>query len=259
MKRNQKFSLIELLLVITIIGILSLMILPNYGDLGNDAGDKVAAYNAKIYANALKMYRVSNQAFPNKMHTGLDTAQTGILQELAPVIKKNLELNTISITNNLAISLRNTGIYQVIYGYNDLGTVFQNNLPLRGINKNWFTECVDANTLNTDAQKMVKFGNIPLSDLVTLGATGEVTEQFQLVPMIITKDATWGVVYDSEGNPRTMATMTLPEFKDIQEHMAVSAMKHYPVAILKVYHFRKAELLGVLIPSSDGYSLEVQE
>lgn len=77
MKKTNFFSLIELLIVITIIGILALMIVPQITDLSGEAEDAVSTYNARAIASQLELFKAANGRYPSKFYTGFEGAGVG--------------------------------------------------------------------------------------------------------------------------------------------------------------------------------------
>ena len=72
MRKRKGFTLIELVIVVAIIGILSLMILPQFNNVTNDA--KVSTYeaNCQTVVSAIAMYQAGNDGKYPTAATDLD-------------------------------------------------------------------------------------------------------------------------------------------------------------------------------------------
>jgi type IV pilus assembly protein PilA len=64
-KKSNSFTLIELIVVITIIGILSTIALVSYGKTKENAYEKEAKTNLKLITSAEKIYRIESGSYVN--------------------------------------------------------------------------------------------------------------------------------------------------------------------------------------------------
>ncbi|MEA3383982.1 MAG: type II secretion system major pseudopilin GspG [Campylobacterota bacterium] len=65
-KKNMKkaFSLMELMVVIIILGLLASFVLPSLTGKSEDAKEKIVCVQMKSIAQAIKMYKIDNSAYP---------------------------------------------------------------------------------------------------------------------------------------------------------------------------------------------------
>lgn len=80
--RNKGFTLIELILVITLLGIIALIAVPTITGILNDSKKEASKDQEKIIINAAKTYMVnnSNKLPKDKCHVSLETLKSeGIL------------------------------------------------------------------------------------------------------------------------------------------------------------------------------------
>ena len=67
MRKRKGFTLIELVIVVAIIGILALMILPQFNNVTNDAKVKTFESNCQTVTSAIAMYQAGNNGkYPSK-------------------------------------------------------------------------------------------------------------------------------------------------------------------------------------------------
>ncbi|MEO7617886.1 MAG: prepilin-type N-terminal cleavage/methylation domain-containing protein [Candidatus Saccharibacteria bacterium] len=87
-KKEQGFTLLELLIVIVIIGILALLIIPNISSAPKKARDTQRKTDLRAAQKALEEYYVSNQAYPTVASpTDITTALTSLSTGSAPPLK----------------------------------------------------------------------------------------------------------------------------------------------------------------------------
>ena len=82
---RNRFSLIELLIVIAIIGALSALIIPAFSTSERDAKSVSDNYNSKGILRYLHMFQNANGCYPSGFHTGLDGTGAA-LESLPPSI-----------------------------------------------------------------------------------------------------------------------------------------------------------------------------
>lgn len=63
-KLKKAFSLMELMVVIIILGLLASFVLPSLTGKSEDAKEKLVCVQMKSIAQALKMYKIDNSAYP---------------------------------------------------------------------------------------------------------------------------------------------------------------------------------------------------
>nr|WP_243426276.1 prepilin-type N-terminal cleavage/methylation domain-containing protein [Caldicoprobacter guelmensis] len=108
MVKNKKgFTLIELVVVVAILGILTLLIVPNVVGRVNEAKEAVVNANIKVINNAIKLYYTIEGKYPDS--TSLDN----LLNDLSP---KYLDANEIDAKAKEQITVvvdQNTGEVKV--------------------------------------------------------------------------------------------------------------------------------------------------
>ena len=72
MRKRKGFTLIELVIVVAIIGILALMILPQFNNVTNDAKVKTFEANCQTVTSAIAMYQAGNNGQMPAQATDLD-------------------------------------------------------------------------------------------------------------------------------------------------------------------------------------------
>lgn len=72
LKKRKGFTLIELVIVVAIIGILSLMILPQFNNVTSDAKVKTFEANCQTVVSAIAMYQAGNNGKYPTSGTDLD-------------------------------------------------------------------------------------------------------------------------------------------------------------------------------------------
>lgn len=80
-KLKKAFSLIELMVVIVILSLLAAFILPNLTGKGEEAKKNIACVQIKSIAQALKMYKIDNSAYPSTQEGLKHLAQKGYFDE----------------------------------------------------------------------------------------------------------------------------------------------------------------------------------
>lgn len=104
------FTLVELLVVVGILGVLAMLIIPNFADLEDEATATVSSFNAKAVDGAVKDFITANGALPSGLATGCKTqyssaddgsgtsvATTGeSIANLPPVIQKLIDAGVAS-------------------------------------------------------------------------------------------------------------------------------------------------------------------
>ncbi len=75
--KKKNFSLIELLIVIVIIGLIAAMVLPQMSNLGDDAEEATARYNARATASQIALFKASTGKYPAKFHSGIKVQGKG--------------------------------------------------------------------------------------------------------------------------------------------------------------------------------------
>lgn len=124
-QKNQKgFTLLELLVVITLLATLSVGALVAYEGIGENASNVAAANNIKVADSSIRAYRALENVYPNQWDnlTNLDgaansTVTTGALGLLAPVTRTFLgqwDVTTASPEwDAVAVSLNSVGISEL--------------------------------------------------------------------------------------------------------------------------------------------------
>jgi len=82
MKKNKGFSLIELLVVISIIGVLTTVLVMNFVGSRERARDAQKIQNLNSIKNALRMYYNENQAYPANLSSIVGVGTSGYIAGL---------------------------------------------------------------------------------------------------------------------------------------------------------------------------------
>lgn len=81
-KKNKGFTLVELLVVISIIGVLTTLLMVNFVGTRERANDSQKIQNLNSLKNALRMYYNDNQAYPADKSVILGMGFTGYMSNL---------------------------------------------------------------------------------------------------------------------------------------------------------------------------------
>lgn len=283
--RRTPFSLIELLIVISIIGMLTYLMLPKYGSMEQDAKKAISAHNAAALSNFLANYQAANGALPSRLHTGLNEDGEP-LESLPTIFTANLN-NTVtdpsgkettggSITgtggsatdNRFAYTLARAGIVEVMYGLDSEITsktvndgIDQNpDLKLIRVNGDWYNNFIGAGN-NPDINKPVIVNGMTLGEWISTaplsgygGGSIPDAEKFAVYAFFIGKDVLWGRVFNADGSPKKASRANIELKKNVWEPGI--ATFNYPIVFLKMYKSRPAEIIGTISFAEGGRSFE---
>lgn len=286
--RRTPFSLIELLIVISIIGMLTYLMLPKYGSMEQDAKKAISAHNAAALSNFLQNFQGANSALPSRFHTGLD-ASGQPLANLPIIFTENLNNeitpedtgsgggavkggtitgNGESSANRFAYTLAKAGIVELGCGL-DSETTFnrvydgldQNTgLHLIRVNGNWYNNFKGASS-TLDQNKPIIIGGMSLEEWITAGdfsgySQGQTpdAEKFAVYALFIGKDIRWGVVYNVDGTVKKVSRANIDLKKNVWEPNSTAF--NYPIAFIKMYKTRPAEIIGTISFAEGGRSFE---
>lgn len=271
MKKNRRncFSLIELLIVVAILGTLTMLMMPKFGDIEYDTRKAVSQYNNAALGNFLSTYFAANQALPSRLHTGLDEKGEELREDLPEIVRRNMD----DTENQGAIyfpkdndklsfgGLRNAGIVELAYGAD---TVAHYEIPpkegpkLIQILGNWFNDCSEG-FLDKHEEKILKLQGASLKDWADGGKDllNQGTEKYSIVALFITPQAKWGVVsgIGPEGTP--VVARSSSASIDMTKNVWNDNGFNYPIVFLKVYPSRRAEPIGVVSIKSGGTGFEI--
>ncbi|MBI4651188.1 prepilin-type N-terminal cleavage/methylation domain-containing protein [Candidatus Desantisbacteria bacterium] len=83
LKKDQAFTIVELMIVITIIIILMAVAVPNYMDARGKARDEIAKNTLKTVKSALEMYMAEKGGYPQTINTA-DELKSALTQDYWP-------------------------------------------------------------------------------------------------------------------------------------------------------------------------------
>jgi len=101
-RRQAGFTLIEMLIVVAIIGLLSSVVLVGLGDVRKDARDTRRVSDLRQIQNALEIYYMRTQSYPEDLYTEIPSAPYDPLVELEtgtllPYAYEKIDQNTYRI------------------------------------------------------------------------------------------------------------------------------------------------------------------
>lgn len=274
--QKQNFSLIELLIVIAILGVLTIMMMPKFGTLENDAKVAADANNTTGTARYLEMYRSANGTYPASLHTGMNDDGTNLVCKIngydsegygvetaepamTGVLWKNMSLSTADLPADkpgaqFRESLRQAGLGKLAQGYNKL-TEDVSATGIRYVSDDWYKGLIDSGYNNKDFDKKnpIVIRGKPLKGWVEYN--GSLTFAYRIIPLFISRMTEWDKVRDINGQVvgRSKVGIQAPGRSPLSDKGSFS---YYIAFFLANYDGSPAELFSVVSPA--GQTVEEQ-
>ncbi len=257
----QRFSLIELLIVIVIIGLLSALLIQQFGNFSEDAKTAVDKSNLSTLQRHLVTFNAANGHYPSSLHTGLNATGTASIKKVEdpsawPTVEtsepffiasmaQNIDSYTVAVPEDVLPAVRKSlaegGVRNLLFGFDDYdGTPIldlDKTLPLRSISSTgWFD--TNGGTFNYEGYPIQKWN-----------------DNYYYIPLFVSNRTQWGGIYDTKGNYVGASKVKLDEAPQAPLPEGSTKANYYAL-IFRVKAtsdgaktFSPAEFLGVYSPN----------
>lgn len=108
MKQNQGFSLIEIMIAVTVLGIIALLWIPSYRLIVDKSEATTTANDMRTFTDAVEFYSTAEGSYPSSMN---HSAIPDLISQYLPAVWRNGDLSWsyVNTSENIYVQLNNLG------------------------------------------------------------------------------------------------------------------------------------------------------